>query len=260
MCCLHDLLPMCRYKEAEPFRQPVDWEFLKIPEYPLVITQPMDLRTCRSAHAVLWQHQHMKQQGRVQANIRTAFQLSNDLQLSATFFHIALAGLAIGGLAASLTCSSALCAVLCCCHGTCCRQGPRPGRAGLLCMSGLLTGVTLALLAGRRCAMAPTTTLKNGKQMSSGFGTIAVSSMARITLSPSRLKSCSSTLSAAWGRLRLQLHEIWLPCSSGAVTAQQIILAKCPANPRTGQQCPGEGPLVPVLHECICAPATSSAG
>eukprot|EP00775_Hariotina_reticulata_P013459 gene13459-13585_t len=38
---------LSKYKEAEPFRQPVDWEFLKIPEYPLVITQPMDLRTCR---------------------------------------------------------------------------------------------------------------------------------------------------------------------------------------------------------------------
>lgn len=38
---------LSKYKEADPFRQPVDWLALGIPDYPDVIKQPMDLRTVR---------------------------------------------------------------------------------------------------------------------------------------------------------------------------------------------------------------------
>lgn len=34
-------------KEAEFFREPVDWEGLGLTDYPTIITQPMDLRTAR---------------------------------------------------------------------------------------------------------------------------------------------------------------------------------------------------------------------
>ncbi|WIA13302.1 hypothetical protein OEZ85_006886 [Tetradesmus obliquus] len=38
---------LAKYKEADPFRAPVDWEALGIPDYPVVITHPMDLKTAR---------------------------------------------------------------------------------------------------------------------------------------------------------------------------------------------------------------------
>ncbi|KAF6253884.1 Bromodomain-containing protein [Scenedesmus sp. NREL 46B-D3] len=38
---------LAKYKEADPFRQPVDWESLGIPDYPIIIKQPMDLKTAR---------------------------------------------------------------------------------------------------------------------------------------------------------------------------------------------------------------------
>jgi hypothetical protein len=34
-------------KESEFFREPVDWEALGLTDYPVIITQPMDLRTAR---------------------------------------------------------------------------------------------------------------------------------------------------------------------------------------------------------------------
>lgn len=34
-------------KESEFFREPVDWEAMGLTDYPVIITQPMDLRTAR---------------------------------------------------------------------------------------------------------------------------------------------------------------------------------------------------------------------
>lgn len=34
-------------KESEFFREPVDWEAMGLTDYPIIITQPMDLRTAR---------------------------------------------------------------------------------------------------------------------------------------------------------------------------------------------------------------------
>ena len=42
---MHSLLS--KYKDADPFRQPVDVEALGIPDYFDVIKQPMDLKTVR---------------------------------------------------------------------------------------------------------------------------------------------------------------------------------------------------------------------
>ena len=41
------LLKVTSRKESEFFREPVDWEAMGLTDYPLIITQPMDLRTAR---------------------------------------------------------------------------------------------------------------------------------------------------------------------------------------------------------------------
>lgn len=41
------LVKLSNRKEAEFFREPVDWEGLGLTDYPTIITKPMDLRTAR---------------------------------------------------------------------------------------------------------------------------------------------------------------------------------------------------------------------
>ena len=41
------LLKLSSRKEAEFFREPVDWEGLGLTDYPTIITNPMDLRTAK---------------------------------------------------------------------------------------------------------------------------------------------------------------------------------------------------------------------
>jgi len=41
------LVKICSKKESEFFREPVDWEAMGLTDYPIIITQPMDLRTAR---------------------------------------------------------------------------------------------------------------------------------------------------------------------------------------------------------------------
>lgn len=43
---MHGML--AKYKEADPFRQPVDVDALNIPDYIQVIKNPMDLKTVRN--------------------------------------------------------------------------------------------------------------------------------------------------------------------------------------------------------------------
>mmetsp|Transcript_12258 Transcript_12258/g.18467 ORF Transcript_12258/g.18467 Transcript_12258/m.18467 type:complete len:209 (-) Transcript_12258:155-781(-) len=46
--CLNLLKEIMSRNEAEPFLQPVDWEALNLPDYPLIIKNPMDLGTIKS--------------------------------------------------------------------------------------------------------------------------------------------------------------------------------------------------------------------
>mmetsp|Transcript_20434 Transcript_20434/g.18049 ORF Transcript_20434/g.18049 Transcript_20434/m.18049 type:complete len:208 (+) Transcript_20434:157-780(+) len=46
--CLKLLDELTRHDDAEAFLQPVDWEALKLPDYPVIIKKPMDLGTIRS--------------------------------------------------------------------------------------------------------------------------------------------------------------------------------------------------------------------
>ncbi|KAF6263673.1 Bromodomain-containing protein [Scenedesmus sp. NREL 46B-D3] len=39
---------LAKYKEAARFRAPVDWKLRGIPDYPVVMEHPMDLRTARA--------------------------------------------------------------------------------------------------------------------------------------------------------------------------------------------------------------------
>jgi len=43
--CRHLLSEFMRRPETEPFNEPVDWKGLNLPDYPLIITKPMDLGT-----------------------------------------------------------------------------------------------------------------------------------------------------------------------------------------------------------------------
>ena len=46
--CLNLLTELGKHEEAGAFLQPVDWEALKLPDYPTIIKKPMDLGTIRS--------------------------------------------------------------------------------------------------------------------------------------------------------------------------------------------------------------------
>merc|ERR1712087_1065356 len=45
MECRSLLTEFMRRPETEPFNEPVDWKGLNLPDYPLIITKPMDLGT-----------------------------------------------------------------------------------------------------------------------------------------------------------------------------------------------------------------------